>query len=269
MAGSTLSRRPFRTLRTLVHLACALAALAGLPGAAAGQVDVQPLSREELPEGYSGSLTTNLTAQTGNTDFVQLGVNARVYNVVGRRTTMIVGNGGLGFLGRSRFSSSGLFHYRRTYRLSAWAWPEWYAQVNYDRSQLLVWRTVVGAGARTPVTTGSWGEAGAGFSLLVEDERLDLEAEALHPDHTLAVRGSAHFSLRLVPGQVVITSTTYAQPRVDDPGDIRLLQEMSVASPVTDRLALTVSFDLRYDSGPPDGLAPVDARLRTGLTLSY
>jgi len=30
-----------------------------------------------------------------------------------------------------------------------------------------------------------------------------------------------------------------------------------------------VTFDLRYDSGPPDGLAALDTRLRTGVTFSY
>src|SRR5690554_3648660 len=113
---------------------------------ARAQVDVQPLTREELPEGTSGSLTANLSAQTRNTDFVQLGLGGRVYRVRGRATTMMVGNGGLGFLGGSRFSSSGLFHYRRTYRHGTWLWPEWYGQANYDRSQLLKFRTLVGAG---------------------------------------------------------------------------------------------------------------------------
>ncbi len=250
---------------------CLVTGLAGLgvPVRAAAQVDVQPLSREEPPEGVSGTLTANLTAQTGNTDFAQVGLSGRVFKVDGRVTTMMVGNGGLGFLGRSRFASSGLFHYRKTYRTSAWIWPEWYVQANYDRAQLLKFRTIGGVGARTPVSEGRWGEVGAGASIMVEDERLELPDTAAHPRKTTAMRASGFLSFRLVASQVVVTSTSYIQPRFDDLGDVRILHDLSVATPVTDRLAMTVSFDMRYDSGPPDGLSALDARLRTGLTFQY
>lgn len=249
--------------------ACVLLFALAASAPVAAQVDVQPLSREAPPEGISGSLNGNLTAQTGNTDFAQLGISGRVYRVDGAVTTMIVGNGGLGFVGRNRFSSSGLFHYRKTYRHSTWIWPEWYTQANYDRSQLLKFRTLVGVGARTPVSTGRWGEIGAGQSLMLENERLDLPDTASHAQRTTAVRSSTFFSFRLVADQLVITSTSYIQPRLDDFGDVRLLHDLSLGTPVTDRLAMTVSFDMRYDSGPPDGLAALDARLRTGLTWTY
>lgn len=265
-----MSERTFsaQSVAALVAVCTALSGMMGPPPAAA-QVDVQPLSREAPPEGISGSLNGNLSAQAGNTDFVQIGFSGRVYRVDGAVTTMMVGNGGLGFLGRNRFSSSGLFHYRKTYRYSSWIWPEWYAQANYDRSQLLKFRSLVGAGARTPVSTGRWGEVGAGTSFMLEDERLDLPDTANHARRTTAVRSSTFVSFRLVASQLVVTSTSYIQPRVDDLGDVRVLHDLSLATPVNDRLAMTVSFDMRYDSGPPDGLSALDARLRTGLTWTY
>lgn len=265
--GSVVPRP--RTCSRAAVVVLLLGTVAGARAPVVAQVDVQPLSREEPPEGRSGSLSADLTAQTGNTDFAQLGVNARIYEVEGRVTTLMVGNGGLGFLGRRRFSSSGLFHYRKTYSNEHWVWPEWYLQANYDRSQLLKFRTIAGGGVRTPVESGDWGRIGAGFSVMLEDERLDLPDTASHPRKTTAFRSSTFFSLRVVASQLVVTSTTYIQPRFDDLGDVRVLEDLSLATPVTDRLAMTVSFDLRYDSGPPDGLAALDARLRTGLTFTY
>ena len=200
---------------------------------------------------------------------MQLGIRGRLYIVKGQVTTLMVGNGGLGFLGRNRFSSSGLFHHRQTYRSARWVWPEWFAQVNYDRSQLLKIRTVLGGGVRTPVAAGRWGEVGAGLSMMLEDERLDLPDTASHANKTTALRASTFASLRLVADQVLITSTTYAQPRFDDFGDVRILEDLRLATPVTDRLAMTVTIGMRYDSRPPDGLASLDARLRTGLTYSF
>jgi len=236
---------------------------------AGAQVDVQPLTQDLPGEGWSGTVTADFTVQTGNTDLVQLGLAGRTFQVKGNVTTLIVGNGGLGFLSGDRFASSGLVHYRRTHRVTPWIRPEWYVQANYDRQQLLEFRSLLGAGFRTPVTAGDWGEFAAGTSIMIEDERLDLDATASHPTSTTGIRWSTLVSLRWTPSSLVLTSTAYAQPRVDDLGDIRILQNLSVAAPVSERVALSLTFDLRFDSGPPDGLSAVDATLRTGVTLTY
>ena len=88
-----------------------------------------------------------MTFQTGNVDFIALNFRGRVYNVTPTQTRLIVGNGGLGFLSRSRFASNGLLHYRRSYTdVSFYFDPEWFGQINYDRSQQLTFRAVGGAG---------------------------------------------------------------------------------------------------------------------------
>ncbi|MFP3948406.1 MAG: DUF481 domain-containing protein [Longimicrobiales bacterium] len=241
-----------------------------LPSSGAAQVNVEPLRGEDPPEGTSGSLSSDLIVQTGNTDFVRIGVEGRLYIVEDSTTTLMVGNGGLGFLGTSRFASSGLFHYRKTYESFRWISPEWYGQVNYDRARNLRFRTVAGGGIRSPVVRGDWGHVGAGTGLMLEDERLALPDTADHPDHTTVVRSSSYGNFRITfEGGLVITSTTYLQPRLGRFTDIRILEDLAFSSPVTERLALAVSFDLRYDSVPPDGLAALDTRLRTGLTLTY
>ena len=50
---------------------------------------------------------------------------------------------------------------------------------------------------------------------------------------------------------------------------MRALENLRVAASITDRVALTVSFNLRYDSRPPDGVARLDTVLRTGVTYTY
>jgi len=67
----------------------------------------------------------------------------------------------------------------------------------------------------------------------------------------------------------LITSTIYIQPTVSDWGDVRELVNLRLASSITDELDLTVSFDLRYDSRPPDGIDALDTSLRTGLRYTY
>lgn len=241
-----------------------------LPSRASAQINVEALRRDDPPPGYSGTLGGDLTVRTGNVDFVQLGLEARLYHVTERVTTLMVADGGLGFLRSSRFASSGLAHYRQTYAYRPYLSPEWYAQLNYDRSQQLTFRALVGAGGRTEFASGDWGEFGAGSALMFEHERLSLPDTAFHPPRTTTMRWSNFLTLRVVPSEtLVITSTTYAQPEFGDPGDIRVLENFRLATSVTDALSLTVSFSLRYDSVPPDGIAPLDTTLRTGVTYTY
>lgn len=262
------ARSRFASTLAVLVLALGATAVAGRP--AAGQVNVEALRPDDPPAGVSGSLSGDLTVQAGNTDFVRVGVEGRRYEVSDSVTTLIVGHGGLGLLGSRRFASSGLLHYRDTYRLHRWFAPEWYAQTNYDRSQALSFRALVGGGARTPRVGGEWGQIGGGTGFMLEHERLAVPDTAVHPRHTTVIRSSSFATVRVVTDDdLVVTSTTYVQPQVGEWGDVRVLEDLALATPVTERLALTVSFDLRYDSRPPDDIARLDARLRTGLTLTY
>ena len=258
------------SLPTIVRIAPYVALILLVAHPVAGQVNIEALTRNDPPFGRSGSVGGDMTLRTGNVDFIQFGVNARHYIVEEQVRTLMVGNGGIGFLGRSRFASSGLFHYRRTYAFHEWVSPEWFGQANYDRSRLLNFRIVGGGGVRTAVARGAWGEFSAGSSLMLEHERLNLPEDSEHARETLALRSSSFLSLRLLPGEhVVITSTTYVQPRLSSFGDTRILESFRLASPISDELALTVSFDLRYDAIPPDGIAGLDTTLRTGVTYTY
>jgi len=243
---------------------------AAFPSSMSAQVDVEALRRDDPPLGMSGTFGGDLALRTGNVELIQLGLNARLYSVTESATRLIVGNGGLGLLSGNRFSSSGLLHYRQTYAYNESFSPEWYGQLNYDRPQLLNFRAVTGGGARTSFASGEWGQFGMGGAIMVEHERLNLPDTAVHDDQTTAVRGSYFLTLRVVPNDnLVITSTTYLQPRVRDFNDIRMLANLRVATSVTDELDLTVSFDLRYDSKPPDGISALDTRLRTGVRYAY
>ena len=254
--------------RNSCRLLIALAAALPLPMSA--QVNVEALRQDDPPLGYSGSFGGDLTVRTGNVDLVQLGVNGRLYRVTESVTSLIVGNGGLGLLGGSRFSSSGLLHYRQTYRYNKRISPEWWGQWNYDRPQLLNFRIVAGSGVRTSFASGEWGQFGMGSALMLEHERLNLPDPAVHDDQTTTIRWSYFVTLRAVPNEnLVITSTTYLQPEFDDFNDVRTLTNLRIATSITDELDLTVSFDLRYDSKPPDGIRALDTSLRTGVRYTY
>jgi hypothetical protein len=247
-----------------------LAFAAVLPSPVSAQVNVEALRRGNSPLGYSGAFGGDVTLRTGNVDLIQLGLNGRLYRVTESVTSLLVGNGGLGLLGGSRFASSGLLHLRQTYRRKKAISPEWYGQLNYDLPQLLSFRVITGGGARTSFASGEWGQFGMGLTLMLEHERLDIPEAAVHDDETTVMRGSYFLTLRAVPNEnIVFTSTAYLQPALGDLNDLRTLANIRIATSITDALDLTVSFDLRYDSKPPDGISALDTNLRTGVRYTY
>ncbi len=258
---------PQSGLRLLIVLAVAAA---GFPFPVPAQVNIEALRQDDPPLGYSGTFGGDLTVRTGNVELIQIALNARVYRVTESVTRLMVGNGGLGLQGGGRFASSGLLHYRETYRPNDRISPEWYGQLNYDRPQLLDFRMLAGGGARTSISGGEWGDFGMGAAAFLEHERLDLTEAAVHDNETTVVRGNYFLTLRLVPSEnLVIASTTYLQPVVADWGDLRTLVNFRLATSVSDDIDLTVSFDLRYDSEPPDAISALDTSLRTGLRYNF
>jgi hypothetical protein len=272
-----MTPKPFRTPRLPAALpfvwAVALAVVAplGLEHTVAAQVNIESFRREDPPQGLSGSLGGDVNITTGNVDLVQINLNARLTHVQGLVQTLTVGQGGIGFLGRNRYASSGLLHFRRTHWLRNWVAPEWYVQADYDRPLKLDYRALAGGGIRLDFARGSWGRFGAGTSLMLEYERLNLPDTASHDNRTTTLRNSTFTTLRVTPGSnVVVSSTTYIQPAfLTDVSDLRVLENLRIATSLTERLQLTVTFDLRYDSSPPDGISALDTRLRTGVTYTY
>jgi len=68
---------------------------------------------------------------------------------------------------------------------------------------------------------------------------------------------------------VLIVETIYAQPRVDHPGDVRVLGEVSVQSKLASRVALKNSFTAAYDRTPPDGVRRHDTQLDVAVVVTF
>jgi len=264
-----------RDLRSRLRPWCAATALVAFvmltPAVARAQVNIESLRNDATPAGLSGSLTSELAVKTGNTELVELGLDSRLNWVSGPSTTLLIVDGGIGLLEGTSFTSGGLVHLRETRWVGERVALEGFGQINYDKPLLLDFRALAGAGVRLRLGSGDWGAVGAGTSLMLEEERLDLPPTAVHDDNTNTLRNSTFVTIRLVGGEnLVVSSTAYLQPALDDvTDDLRVIENLSVGASITDRLSLNVTFDLRYDSGPPDGIAGLDTHLRTGLTIRY
>lgn len=241
----------------------------GLTPALNGQVNIESLRPERTDSGLTGTVGANLVVRTGNVELLELGINGRVEYLRSNSRTLLLWDGELGFLSGDRFSNDGLLHLRHGRTLDSPATLEGFAQVNYDKSRLLDFRTLIGAGVRLDIVeTRRLGlRLGAGY--MFEHESLSLAANAVHPAGTYVHRATSYLVARFTDeSRFALASTSYAQPDLDDPRDVRVLSTLGIAVTVTRTISLAVKFDLRYDSRPPDNTAKLDTELRNGVTVS-
>jgi hypothetical protein len=145
-----------------------------------------------------------------------------------------------------------------------------FAQHEYDQFRRLSLRALAGTGPALQIVDAPALALLAGAAYLFEYERLDRRAGAIDS----GLRGTAHRASVYLTGHeepgagVLIVETVYAQPRLDHPGDLRLLGELSILSKLVSHVALKNSFTVAYDRTPPDGVQRYDTQLEVAIVVT-
>jgi hypothetical protein len=241
-----------------------------LTAAAHAQVNIEQVRPDTTDGGVSGSLGVDMTFRTGNVDIVKLKVSGRLDYAAGGFRTFVLTGGDFGWESGDAFSNEAILHLRQVFRADARVKPETFEQINYDKRRALTFRGLLGGGLRVTVLQWSGSRVWFGTAYMFERERLELPADAVHPDQTWAHRWSNYLSARIaVTESAGIVWTVYAQPRFDDFEDVRVLGDTRMEVRVGGPVSLVTSFLLRWDSRPPDDIEALDTTLGTGLRLRF
>lgn len=253
--------------RTLVALI-----LLSAPAALHAQVNIERLRLAGADTGLSGTAGADFSARTGNVSLVLLDLNGRVDYGRPRWTVFLAGSNEFGWQGGKRFSNEGLLHLRFGYHFTSFVTGETFVQTDYDKSRLLSFRAITGAGPRFTLARASGWRLALGTAFMLEHEQYDLPVTAVHPRVIDDSRWSNYLALSYGNGdtnRVALSITGYVQPRITDFGNLRLLGDATFAVRIVHALAITISSNLRYDSRPPDGIESLDTTTKTGLALSW
>jgi hypothetical protein len=156
--------------------------------------------------------------------------------------------------------------------------PFLFTNAERDRFKRLDIRLSTGAGAkytlyRSPTVRR---EASVSLALLHSFEQI-APAQPGSPPEAEGFRHSTHrarWSLRartihdLTP-TVSLRHTTFFQPLWDEVADYLLNSDTGVKILMTERLALSVDYQLKRDARPPSGVEPDDRLLKTGLIIDF
>lgn len=142
-----------------------------------------------------------------------------------------------------------------------------FVQVDHNRFRGLTVRDLVGGGVDIRTWRAEWTEAHTGLSVMAEQQ---LHAEGFVDDDSgLRARFSGYFTVAAKTETVVFASTTFLQPRIDRPGNWRLLEDLSMTLDISKHLDWNVLLKIERDSRPPTGVEPLDVALTSGLVASF
>jgi hypothetical protein len=259
----------------MLRIVVVLMALAGTAEAQIVNVQGQ-LAKAPEKDGFVFQSEGKLDWRTGNNPLFQVGGVAALLVHDGRFLGLAFVRGEYGESRNVVLSRKTFEHLRGRYTIDCrWKW-EAFAQHEFDQFRRLSIRAIAGTGPALQILQEKHVAVLAGAAYLFEFEQLDsrMRMDGTLPidagDRTVFHRASFYVTaLQKLGPNVALVETGYAQPRIDEPGDFRLLGEMSITTKITKHVALTDSLTLAYDRTPPDGVQRVDTQLTIGVIANF
>jgi len=228
--------------------------------------------------GWTASVDGRAAVSAGNVDRLDLGGAGQVQwqtlypgtPPLLRTRWVALADGALATLGDQRFVQRSFAHTRFTHMPRPRVGVDTFAQVQADAFTRLQLRVVLGAGTRVVAVARPRLQLWGGLGYMPEYERNDTLPGDPHPAETVNHRATSYASFQLQPfaeGSLVLRSTSYAQPRLDDPTDLRLLQHVQLEAAAAPRLTIGFEVQVVHDTRPPLGVIPTDLSLRSVLRL--
>ncbi len=258
-----------------------LAVVSLSPALGVAQVNTEKLRSWET-DGFNGSLDFSLTHRSGNVSLLLAGTSVRAQwaRLKPKTSTAsadrledlvyFIGDLSIGIRTGERFKNAGFGHLRWTHMWSSFVGSELYGQVQYNEFIRLQRRLLGGLGARLELLEGEKGEVVIGTGYMLEFEQNDVPLDGPDEKRVLAHRWTSYLSLKgyLKHPNVTVVETIYAQPRLTDFGDYRILNEAELSVAVTDNLSLVAGLYLRYDSQPVAEVERLDLTIMNKLRLT-
>jgi len=234
------------------------------------QVNIEKFRESTYERGFSGNVGIDLSSRTGNVDVKEVTIESRSDYIWKEMNTFLVVRGEYGWQGGKQYSNEGLIHLRHVFRIKAYIQPEVFAQTDYNKKRLLLFRALAGGGFRFTVEKSSKTTLWWGTAFMMEHERYDYKKNNGDEKEANVIRWSNYISANIIfTERVGWGMTTYIQPRIDDFGDVRILGETNLTTDLAKQLFLIITFRMHYDSKPFDEIKSLDTALGTGLVLDF
>ncbi len=261
-----------------------------LPCLAWAQINTESMRSTKQTAGLHASIGGDLGLHSGNSNYTNYKAKVRVDLSGGPIESFVVSQYQLAQTDEKKFIDKAFVHLRGMTNTGKRFEVEGFVQYEYNHFIDLKSRRLVGFGSRTKLL-----DYGAkiknltlylGLGAMMESERTPTMVRKLAPTLNLIYTDTAYWieyntktlirytSYLVFHGKLTTslmgTSTIYYQPAITGFDDYRILWDAMLKVNLTKRLALTNTFNLRYDSLPPNTVAEKhDLELVTGLIYEF
>ncbi|MBA3539641.1 MAG: DUF481 domain-containing protein [Deltaproteobacteria bacterium] len=218
-----------------------------------------------------GTIELKLDWREGNNSLFDISGTGTVLAKQGRVLLLGLARGGYGKSRGFVLTRKSFEHVRARVTLDCrWKW-EAFGQHEFDQFKRLTLRAIVGTGPALQIIDRKTVGLLAGAAYLYSYERLDQRAGTIDAGvRFFEHRASLYLTGRQLLGEnATLIQTIYVQPRIDDPGDVRVLGELALISKLSTRIALTNGFTIAYDRTPPDQIRRFDTELKVGIIVTF
>ncbi|NVI99661.1 DUF481 domain-containing protein [Myxococcus sp. AM009] len=236
--------------------------------AAAQIINVQGLFDENTGPGRSAAVDLGADWRTGSIDLFSLrGALVGQWRTE-NHTWMGVVRGEYAFAADEVIVSKVLEHVRYRYQFTERLSGEAFLQHEFDEFRRIQFRALLGAGPRVKLLTDKKATLVVGLALMLEHERIRRDAEPDAGTFRTDPRLSSYILGRLeLMENVALVQTLYAQPRVTNFADVRLLNDTIFEVKPNERLTVSIGFNLAFDNSPPLAVPKLDTQLRTSVGI--
>ena len=155
--------------------------------------------------------------------------------------------------------------YKKTFRDSWGAFG--FFQIDHNEFRSILMRDLAGVGIERRLFQTDTFKAAIAVGAMAE---LEWALDEPAPD-PLTIRSTNYFILAWEPLESMsVGSTTFLQPLVTDPSDIRGFQQVDFRVRMTEKVSISTTWKLEYDSNPADvAVKEWDSSVKSGLVLSW
>lgn len=234
------------------------------------QINTERYRKDSDSIGFSAITDIEITAITGNTDFQFIDLGGRLNYNWGKSYTFLIAEGGFGWDDGEKIFNQALFHLRHVQSLNEFFQIEVFAQTNFNKKRLLTERELIGGGLRYKLLTNDNLKFRIGTSYFYEHEKYDVSSSSIHGSNLFANRLSTYLTFEFdIKDDVKIMTVNYFQPQIEKWEDFRIISDVSLKVGLSSFVDLTVSFNLRYDSKPPETIKQTDTITKFGFSFNF
>jgi hypothetical protein len=246
-----------------------VAALLFAPSTALAQVNTELFRKRIKDTGFSFFLQGTFDGHTGNTQGLTADGLVGAGVARGRQLVFAVASVDYSKLNETLGVDKSFAHLRYDYTITSWVSWEVFLQEQSDTFQLIETRDLIGTGPRFALYNDKHFGLFLGAAYMSERDVYNLPPGSGVDRLQTAQRASVYLSAHATLSDGIDTvTTTYVQPRFDDPGDIRILSESGFVFKISTWLSTGISFVAHYDSRPAPGVLPTDTELKNAITLT-